>query len=58
MKWSKLIASKTSLQAASPIADMARLTFYRAMDGELWARPSAEFNDGRFEKLNPPQRSY
>lgn len=27
------------------------LTVYRGEDGQLWARPSHEFHDGRFERV-------
>lgn len=30
-----------------------RLAVYRGDDGKLWARPEDEFNDGRFERLEP-----
>ena len=30
------------------------LTIYRSIeDGKLWARPTSEFNDGRFERVGP-----
>jgi hypothetical protein len=33
---------------------LVKLTIYRGeSDGKLWARPTAEFNDGRFEELPP-----
>lgn len=35
----------------------ACLTIYRGEDGKLWARNSAEFQDGRFERIaTPPMR--
>ncbi len=31
-----------------PYADDLAVTVYRGEDGRLWARPTSEFNDGRF----------
>ncbi len=31
--------------------DMAPVIIYRGTDGDLWARPKEEFEDGRFELL-------
>lgn len=47
-----VVVGEAELQAAEPIAEGARLTVYRCQtDGRLWARPAAEFTDGRFETL-------
>ena len=34
--------------------DMREVVIYRGKDGQLWVRPSYEFNDGRFEALPAP----
>lgn len=39
------------LQSATRIQEGAWLIIYRAKDGRLWARPTREFRDGRFEVL-------
>ena len=39
------------LQAGQPQMEKAALTIYRGDDGKLWARNTAEFHDGRFEKV-------
>lgn len=41
------------LQLASPVVieEGAVLMIYRGDDGVLWARPEAEFKDGRFERI-------
>lgn len=40
-----------SVQSAHPIVEGDRLVIYLNEAGELWARPQAEFEDGRFEKV-------
>lgn len=37
-----------------PRVDMREVAIYRGADGKLWARPSEEFDDGRFEALPAP----
>ena len=38
-------------------ADLTPCTIYQNVySGEIWVRPTAEFNDGRFRKLLPPGR--
>lgn len=37
------------LQSAKPIEEGVMLVVYRGEDGGLWARPRAEFIDGRFQ---------
>lgn len=39
------------IQITSKQVDMQEVAIYRGDDGQLWARPIAEFNDGRFETL-------
>jgi hypothetical protein len=46
------------LQTSAYIVEGAKLTIYRSEhDERLWARPEAEFKDGRFEPLpaSPPE---
>lgn len=45
------VVDEADLQTEAPLTDYAVLTVYRGPDGRLWARPSTEFNDGRFEPL-------
>jgi Protein of unknown function (DUF1653) len=32
-------------------SDLTPVVIYQALDGTIWVRPSAEFNDGRFTKI-------
>lgn len=41
--------SHASLQTDKPIEDGCDLVIYQGEDGKWWARPTAEFHDGRFE---------
>lgn len=41
------------LQTGDLIGDCTNLVLYRDRDGNLWARPAAEFHDGRFERVVP-----
>lgn len=45
-----------ALQTAEPIPDGTALIVYRGDDGLLWARPSTEFKDGRFERVDVHQQ--
>lgn len=45
------------LQAGEPVQEGAVLMVYQAAGGKLWARPEAEFHDGRFEKFPSPTTS-
>lgn len=44
-----------SLQVATKghLSEGAHLVIYRDDDGRLWAREVSEFEDGRFEKVQP-----
>ena len=49
------IEGSAHLQTDTPLSDMAELIVYRCdHDGSLWVRPTAEFNDGRFDLLEEP----
>jgi hypothetical protein len=39
------------VQCSQPIKEGDPLVVYAGEDGKLWARPQAEFEDGRFEEL-------
>lgn len=47
------------LQTSNPVKDRDLIVIYHAVaDGALWARPQAEFNDGRFETVpDEPQKT-
>jgi hypothetical protein len=46
------VVGRAELQSAVPIAEGAELTIYRCEgDDRLWARPTAEFTDGRFVEI-------
>lgn len=46
------LVGMAELQSAGAVPDGAKLTIYRCeVDGRLWARPTAEFSDGRFEEI-------
>lgn len=38
------------VQTATPLEDLSEVTLYRAVDGSLWVRPVAEFEE-RFEPV-------
>lgn len=40
------------LQTDESLVDNARLVIYRGTLGDLWARREAEFDDGRFERVD------
>lgn len=41
------------IAAETSIADEEPVVIYRGDDNRLWVRPVAEFEDGRFEELQP-----
>ncbi len=45
------LTAEGRLEITSDQIDMQEVAIYRGDDGQLWARPVAEFNDGRFEAL-------
>jgi hypothetical protein len=47
-----VVIGSASLQTEKPLCDYAGLVVYREDDGKLWARPLAEFGDGRFEEID------
>lgn len=47
----RLLHRRAFLQASGPIREGTQLVIYLGEDGSLWARPVAEFDDGRFEMV-------
>ena len=45
------------VQTETGLADMADVTIYRGDGGDIWARATAEFYDGRFERVAPPAQT-
>ena len=43
------------LQTEKPVVDNEPLELYIGEDGKYWARPTEEFNDGRFEEIKYDQ---
>ena len=45
--------ARATLQASEPalLQEGAQVVIYRGTDGKLWCRAAAEFDDGRFERL-------
>lgn len=47
------LVSVASIQTDTPLNDYDQVMVYRGEDGQVWVRPLAEFNDGRFEPIAP-----
>lgn len=45
------VIGEAMLQSSGPIEEPMALTVYVGREGGLWVRPTAEFEDGRFEPL-------
>lgn len=45
------IIGLAQLQTESMVGDYTALVIYKGEDGQLWARPTGEFLDGRFEPI-------
>lgn len=50
------VARGVEVQAAHGVAEGDRLVVYAGEDGRTWARPEAEFDDGRFAPADPSSR--
>lgn len=50
------VIGEARLQSDLPLSDMADLILYQSeSDGSIWARPPAEFLDGRFASIEGPE---
>lgn len=45
------LIGKGRAQTDTPLEDYAEVAIYRGAEGDLWARPVTEFEDGRFEAV-------
>lgn len=48
------VLANATLQTSVPIGDDTAVVIYQGEDGKFWARPVAEFLDGRFENISSP----
>jgi hypothetical protein len=46
------VVGRATLQTDRPLTDDQELIVYKGVDGYLWARPSDEFCDGRFQRAD------
>lgn len=46
------VLGKARIQTEWPVVDNVELTVYQGQDGIMWARPTDEFEDGRFVKVD------
>jgi hypothetical protein len=54
----KIVGQARAQCSVEPIKDGDMLTLYIGEDGVYSVRPPAEFNDGRFERINDPDSNY
>jgi hypothetical protein len=45
------VLGRAEVQSEFPINEGDILTVYQGADGKLWARPTGEFDDGRFVEV-------
>lgn len=51
------VIGEARVQCDMALKDMAHVVVYEGEDGAKWVRPTAEFDDGRFEEIAvPPSR--